>query len=121
MSMSEGRSVRGMVADIKAEMLTANMTPTRMTELLRMLTALYGSVMDKTVVADVAYHERVARFMAVEADGKAARAEVMAKTTPEYKTKLEMEALEKHVAKMISSLTKSIDVVTQEMRFSARG
>lgn len=104
-----------MVRGFKTEML-GDLPPSRATEILVQLTALYGNCMDESRAADHAYAVVLLRFL--DADEAANRAKIRAETSPEYLRKREADNTIKLVLESIRSLKAMLRSQQEEMRLA---
>jgi hypothetical protein len=107
-------SVRDLIARIRREVINGGLTPTRTGEIAAQLSALLGNICDEIRDAEMAYNAKVAELL--DELGKANRAEMKGKLTPEYLRLREAEDTEKVTQQMILSLRKLQDTANNEMR-----
>ena len=107
-------SVRDLLARIRREVINGGLTPTRTGELAAQLSALLGNIGDELRASEMAYNAVYARML--DEVGKANRAQIKAKLTPEYERLLEAKAAEQTTVEMIRSLRRLQDTANNEMR-----
>ena len=109
-------SVRDLLAKIRREVIAGNLTPARTGEVAAQLSALLGNIGDELRAAEMAYNAIYAQLL--DEVGKANRAEIKAKLTPEYERLLEAKSAEHVTLEMIRSLRRLQDTHINEMRLS---
>jgi hypothetical protein len=110
-------SVRDLVKQAQAEMLTGEMMPARQREWQAKLTALLGNVQQEIREADALYASVLLGVMANEE--KANRARIVAETTPAFHRKREAHDMEKLVMEMLRTLRQNMRSISDEMRMGA--
>lgn len=109
-------SVRELLAKCRLEVLNGGLTPTRTGEIAAQLSALLGNITDEIRDAEMAYNATYSH--ALDECGKANRAEIKAKLTPEYSRLREASDAEKVTLEMVRSLRRLQETQTNEMRLS---
>lgn len=109
-------SVRDLLARIRREVINGGLTPTRTGEIAAQLSALLGNIGDECREAEMAYNGVYARLL--DEHGKANRAQIKAKLTPEYARLLEANNAEQVTLEMIRSLRRLQETANNEMRLA---
>jgi uncharacterized protein YjaG (DUF416 family) len=110
------KSVREMVAEIRAEVRDTDLDPLRASEMLAKLTALYGNTMDEVRVAEMAYNGILLERLSGEE--AANRAKIRAQTSPEYERFRTAKDTERLCLELIRSLKHLLRMKAEEMRLS---
>ena len=103
-----------MLEDYQNEILNKDLAPDRAVSILTRLSAVYGNVNDEILKTDLAFN-RVLKD-ALEANEKANRAMIQAKTTKEYEAMMVAKNCEKELLALIRSLNRFLKVKEDEMR-----
>lgn len=109
-------SVRELLAKARIEVINGNLTPIRTGELAAQLSALLGNIGDEQRGAEMAYNRVFAQCL--DEHGKANRAEIAARLTPEYERLIEARNAEKVTLEMVRSLRRLQDTQSNEMRLA---
>lgn len=107
-------SVRELIARLRREVIAGNLTPTRTGEVAAQLSALLGNVSDEIRDAEMAYNVVCARLL--DELGKANRAEMKGRLTPEYGRLREAKDTHEVTVEMIRSLRRLQETYSVEMR-----
>jgi ATP-dependent exoDNAse (exonuclease V) alpha subunit len=113
-SLSEPRTVRGLIDDIEAEARDCDVLPSRAAEMTVRLTALYASVLEELTKRKMAYNRILADLQTIEE--ASSRAKVRAQATPEYEALLAVECMEKSTLQLIQALKVLAKVKVEEVR-----
>ena len=110
-------TVRDMVHAAQVEIRNSeDLTPGRASELLVMLTALLGNVLDEIRAADAAYAHVLLTFL--DEEKKANRARIRSEITPEFARKKEARDTQILVTELIRSLRQMLRTQAEEMRLT---
>lgn len=106
-------SVRSLIATVRAEVIKGGLTPSRTGEIAAQLSALLGNISEEMRDAEMAYNGVVARLL--DDLGKANRAQMKGKLTPEYARLYEAKAAHADTLEMVRSLRRLQDTYRAEM------
>jgi hypothetical protein len=109
-------SVRELIEEMRRELRDENVAPQRQAEILQRLTALMGNVLAEIRDADMAFNRVLLETLKTEE--KANRAEIMAKTTPEYSRAREAKDTNTVLLEMIRSLKVILKMQQEEMKLT---
>ena len=111
-------SVRELLAKCRLEVLNGNLSPTRTGEIAAQLSALLGNITDEIRDREMAYNAVYSNLL--DECGKANRAEIKAKLTPEYGHLRTAQDAEKVTLEMVRSLRRLQETQGNEMRLGGR-
>lgn len=105
-----------MVRELQREALAGNLTPSRVSEMLIELTALYGNVIEEVREAEGEYNQVL--LQALSGEEAANRATIRAKTSPQYARLREATDFETLTVELIRSLKAVMKQQAEEMRLA---
>jgi len=105
-------TVRELIQSYQNEISNKDITPDRAAEILTKLAAIYGNVNDKILETDISYNKVLK--VELERNEKANRAQIVAKTSDEYREMMEARNAEKGLLALIRSLNRFLKVKEDE-------
>jgi hypothetical protein len=109
-------SVRELLAKCRLEVLNGNLSPTRTGEIAAQLSALLSNICEEIREREMAFNAVYSKHL--DDCGKANRAAIKAKLTPEYGHLREAQDTEKVTTEMIRSLRRLQDTQRVEMHLA---
>jgi len=111
-------TLREMITKRQNEILDGDLHPTRASEILTEISALYGNVLDEVKKRQIIYNKVL--FDIYDEEKKANRAKLKAETTDEYENYLQAKNTEKLTLEMIRALKYFLRSKEEKMSFEKR-
>ena len=105
-------TIRERVLNIQNEILAGNLTPSRCSEMMVELSAIFGNINDEIRTRDVEYNKVLLNYY--ESEETANRAKIKAETSPEYVAKRIARDTKELTVELIRSLKYFLRSATEE-------